>query len=253
MSFEGKVVLITGASSGIGAGAAIHLSRLGASVAIVGRDAEKLNHVTQQIHEAGSPEPLEIIADLTTDAERIICETIDRFGKLDVLVNNAGILINSGEILDNLEVFDRTMNVNVRSVLQLTKLALPYLEESKGNIVNTSSILGSVAFPSGIAYAMSKAAIDHFTRCAALDLASKGIRVNAVCPGIVITPLFETMGMDAEAREQLFETSKETYPLGRVGNVDDISNSIAFLANDAASHITGILLTVDGGKHLVKY
>lgn len=244
-------MLITGASSGIGAGAAIHLSRLGASVAIVGRDAEKLNCVTQQIHEAGSPEPLEITADLTTDAERIISETVDRFGKIDVLVNNAGIVIMPGKTLDNLETYDRIMEVNVRSVLQLTKLALPYLEESKGNIVNTSSILGSIAVPTGISYAMSKAAIDHFTRCAALELAPKGIRVNAVCPGVVVTPVFETMGMDAEAREQFFETGRKTYPLGRVGNVDDIANGIAFLANDASSHVTGILLTVDGGKHLV--
>lgn len=252
MSLSGKVILVTGASSGIGADAAIHLSKLGANVAIVGRDAAKLHAVAQQIIQAGSPQPLEIVADVTKDTDKIINNTIQKFGKLDVLVNNAGIAKFSQEPLGTLEIYDSIMDTNVRSVLALTKIAVPHLEKTKGNIINISSIAGSIVIPTGTAYAMSKAALDHFTRNAAIELAPKGIRVNAVNPGAVDTPIFTSIGMDEEGRRQFLENCKTSYPVGRAGIVDDVSNAIAFLAQDASNFITGHLLTVDGGKHLVK-
>lgn len=249
MSFAGKVVLVTGGSSGIGADAAIHLSKLGASVAIVSIDPKNLNIVAQKIISAGSPKPLEITADVTKDAERIISQTIEHFGKLNVLVNNAGIAELSQEPLGTVDMYDRIMNTNVRSVLVLTKLAAPHLAKTKGNVINISSIAGTIVVTHGTAYAMSKAAIDHFTRCAAIELAPLDIRVNAVSPGAIETPILQTFCADVD---KFVEGCKGSYPLRRIGQVNDTSEAIAFLASDAASFITGHLLTVDGGKTLAK-
>lgn len=251
MSFNGKVVLITGAGSGIGANTAIHLSKLGASVAIVDRDAEKLNDVQQKIVSLeNAAAPLKILADVTTDAERIIDSTVAHFGKLDVLVNCAGIA-ELGSIEDlTIESYDRIMNVNVRSVLSLSQLAIKHLEVTKGNIVNLASVYGIMAVPIVLPYCMSKAAVSHFTRCAALDLAKKGIRVNAVNPGVTDTPIFKTVGWSDEMIQEHFAQLAQKYPLGRIGRVDDISKAIAFIASDDASFITGQTLVVDGGISL---
>lgn len=252
MSFAGKVVLITGASSGIGADAALHLSSRGASVVVVGRNADRVSKVAKKIRDQGSPEPLEIVADVTSDPERIIDETIAAFGKLDVLVNNAGIGIGSFDTLGSLDVYDQIMATNVRAVLALTKLAVPHLERTKGNVINVSSIASSIIIPNGMGYAMSKATLDRFTQCAAVELGRKGIRVNAINPGAIVTPILEKAGIDEETQQAFYEKCKETYPAGRVGQVADTSTAIEFLAADTSSFITGHLLYVDGGKHLVK-
>lgn len=174
MSFVNKVILITGASSGIGAHAAVHLAKKGASIALVGRNEKRLIAVSEEIKSAGSPKPLVVVADITTDVERIIEETVNHFGKLDVLINNAGILSrNSIENID-LSEYDRIMNTNVRSIIHLTKLAVPHLEKTKGNILNVSSIAGFRIRPNSLAYSISKAAVNQLTKSAALDLASKG-------------------------------------------------------------------------------
>ncbi|XP_055302818.1 uncharacterized oxidoreductase TM_0325-like [Sitodiplosis mosellana] len=249
MSFDGKVALITGASSGIGADAARHLAKLGAKVSIVGRNEKRLNQVAEQIKSAGSPAPLVIVADVTKDAQRIVDETIKHFGKLDVLLNNAGVVIQDNVAEINLSEFDRIFDTNVRSVITLTKLCIPHLEKAKGNIVNVSSIAGLKAIPNVLTYCMSKAALDQFTKCSALDLASKGIRVNAINPAVIRTPIFQTVGVPVEAVEQMFEEYKTKYPVGRVGEVADTSAAIAFLAdNKTASFLTGILFPVDGGS-----
>lgn len=244
MSFEGKVVLVTGASSGIGADAARHLSKLGASVALVGRNTERLNAVAEQIKSDGSPAPLVIVADVTKDAERIINEMIAHFNKLDVLVNNAGIIERGNLETITIESLNRLLDTNVRSVIRLTQLATPHLEKTKGNVVNVSSIAGLQVRPNALQYCISKAALDQFTKCASLELAAKGIRVNSINPAAIETPIFQTIGVDLE---QFKEHVTKAYPIGRIGQVADTSNAIAFLANDAASFITGILLSVDGG------
>ncbi|XP_055325884.1 uncharacterized oxidoreductase TM_0325-like [Sitodiplosis mosellana] len=249
MSFTGKVVIVTGASSGIGADAARHLAKLGAKVSIVGRNEKRLNQVAEQIKSAGSPAPLAIVADVTKDAQRIVDKTIKHFGKLDVLLNNAGIVIQDNVTEINLSEFDRIFDTNVRSVITLTKLSVPYLEKTKGNIVNVSSVAGLKAIPNIMTYCMSKAALDQFTKCSALDLAPKGIRVNSINPAAVRTPIFETFGVNEEQAEKMLEEYKKRYPLGRVGEVHDTSAAIAYLADDeVSSFLTGILLPVDGGS-----
>lgn len=247
MEFDGKVVLITGASSGIGAEAARYLAGLGANVILVGRNQIRLDKVAAEIKSAGSPTPLAVVADVTKDSKRIIDEAVAHFGRLDVLVNNAAINVEVSVMDANIEIFDRIFNSNVRSVIELCKLSVPHLERTKGNIVNVSSVCGMVPVYSSTFYSMSKAALDQFTQCAANEFGRKGIRVNSVNPGLVITPIFEAVGMKPDEISKFIEENGKKYPVGRIGYASDISRCIAFLASDRAEFITGTLLKVDGG------
>lgn len=248
MDFNEKVVLITGASSGIGAGAAFHFSKLGANLSIVGRNEKRLREVAKEIQESTTSMPLVIVADVTKDADRIVNETIKHFKRLDVLVNNAGFSIRDNIAEADLSEFDRVFDTNVRAVINLTKLCVPHLEITKGNIVNVSSIAGLKPLRNVMTYCMSKAALDQLTKCSALDLSEKGIRVNSINPLAVRTRIYETYGVSPEHYEKAMEQYKDLYPVGRVGNVSDTSEAIAFLANNAtASFLTGINLPVDGG------
>lgn len=170
MSFENKVILITGAGSGIGANTARYMAKLGGKVALVDCNQNGLNVVVDQIKNAGSPTPLGIVADVTKDAQRIIDETINHFGKLNILVNNVGVIVVDSINKFEINEFDRIFNVNLRSVVILTKLAVPHLEKTKGNIVNVSSLAGLRAVENMMSYGMSKAALDQFTKCSALGM-----------------------------------------------------------------------------------
>jgi NAD(P)-dependent dehydrogenase (short-subunit alcohol dehydrogenase family) len=253
--FANKVVLITGASSGIGAGAAIHFSTLGASLALVGRNAAKLEETKQKCLEKLSAENvLTIIGDLTKeDACKLALEqTIKKFAKLDVLVNSAGILTPGNWENTTLEQFDESMNINVRSIFLLTQLAMPHLLKTKGNIVNVSSVTGLRAFPGVLSYNISKAALDQMTRCIALEVAPQGVRVNSVNPGVIVTEVHKRGGMSEEQYAKFLEHSKTTHALGRVGTTEEVAKSIAFLASDQqASFLTGVTLPVDGGRNVM--
>ncbi|XP_031638614.1 uncharacterized protein LOC116350809 [Contarinia nasturtii] len=254
MSFEGKVILITGASSGIGADASLHLASKGASVSIVGRNEKRLHEVAEKIKKSGFP-VLSIIADVTKDAERIVNETIEHFGKLDVLVNNAGFGIQDNVATANISEFDRVFDTNIRGIITLSKLCVPHLEKTRGNIVNVSSVAGLRAFPNAMSYCMSKAALDQFTKCSALDLAPRGIRVNSINPASVRTNFLKALLGDKyspELEEKAYNGRGSQYPVGRAGEVSDTSHAIAFLANQqSASFLTGIILSVDGGSLLI--
>ncbi|KAH8307755.1 hypothetical protein KR044_012679 [Drosophila immigrans] len=252
-SFKDKVIIVTGASSGIGAATAVHLSRLGGQLVIVGRNVKKLKETADNILAAGGSAALQLEADMTKkgDVEQIVAASIKHFGKLDVLVNNAGI-IELGSIENtSLEQYDRILDTNVRAVYQLTLLATPELIKTKGNIVNVSSVNGIRSFPGVLAYNISKAAIDQFTRCVALELAPKGVRVNAVNPGVIITELQKRGGLNDEAYAKFVERAKETHALGRPGEAQEVAAAIAFIASDDASFSTGISLPVDGGRHVM--
>lgn len=251
MDFKGKVVLITGASSGIGAETALYFSRLGASLSLIGRNADNLNDVVQKCSENGTVAPLAIIADVTKDASNIINKTIEHFGQLDVLINNAGRGAAGTIETTTLEQYDEMMNLNVRSVYELTMLAAPHLIKTKGNIVNVSSVAGLRAFPNFLAYCMSKSALNQFTQCVALELAPKGVRVNAVNPAVIRSNFHYNAGMSDEAYKAYLESCKATHALGRVGNANEVAAGIAFLASDAATFITGTLLPIDGGKAIM--
>ncbi|XP_061625280.1 3-oxoacyl-[acyl-carrier-protein] reductase FabG-like isoform X1 [Phyllopteryx taeniolatus] len=251
-SLKGKVTLITGASSGIGAGTSVLFAKLGAVLALNGRDVENLQKVAKECKECGGgAEPLLVPGDLTDEdtVKRIVPEVMARFGRLDVLVNNAGILAMGGIETSDLATYDRVMNINVRSVYHLTQVCVPHLIKTKGSIVNVSSITGMRPVPGILAYCMSKSVIDQFTRCVALELASKQVRVNSVSPGVVATNVFKRAGMDEKANAKVLEQCKLTNALGRPGEVDEVANSIAFLASDTASFITAVNLPIDGGHH----
>lgn len=246
---EGKVALVTGATSGIGRATALRFAETGARVAAIGRDGEKLTEVVKEIKDAGG-DCLSIRADVTVQpiARRIIMETMDNFGALDILVNAAGHLAN-GTIEDTpLAIWDAMMNVNLRAVFNLMQQSIPHLEKTRGNIVNVSSVTGLRAFPGVLAYCVSKAGVDQLTRCAALELATKGIRVNAVNPGVVVTDIHKRGGMSEEAYAAFLEHSKQTHPLGRVGAPREVAELILFLASDRASWVTGATYSIDGGR-----
>ncbi|HEX6717499.1 MAG TPA: glucose 1-dehydrogenase [Pyrinomonadaceae bacterium] len=247
--FAGKVAFVTGATSGIGQACAIAFAEAGAKVVGVGRKANALREVEEKVREIGS-EALTIEADLSheREAERAVQHAVAWLGGIDVLVNAAG-HISTGSIENtSLQAWDDMMNVNVRAVFQLMQKALPSLIERRGNIVNVSSVTGLRAFPGVLAYCVSKAALDQLTRCAALELAPKGVRVNAVNPGVVVTQIHKRGGMSEEAYDAFLEHSKTTHPLGRVGHPEEIASLVLYLASDQASWITGATYSIDGGR-----
>jgi len=248
MSLLGKVALVTGASSGIGAATAIQLAKLGASVSLTGRNLENLQATASK---CDSSSPLIIQGDVAKeeDCSRIVAQTVEKFGRLDVLVNNAGVLEMGTIETTSLEQYDRVMATNVRAVLHLTMLAVPHLEKTEGNVVNVSSVNGIRSFPGVLAYNISKAALDQMTRCVALELAPKKVRVNSVNPGVIVTELQKTGGLDDEKYAKFLEHSKTTHALGRVGQPEEVAKAICFLASDDATFSTGVCLPVDGGRH----
>ena len=182
------------------------------------------------------------------DAERAVRDTVAAFGGIDILVNAAGIIKNGTIESTSPEDWDYLMNVNVRAPFCLTQQAMPYLIERKGNVVNVSSVNGLRAFPGVLAYCVSKAALDQLTRCVALEMAPKGVRVNSVNPGVTLTQLHRTSGMDEETYQAFLERSKTTHPLGRVGRSEEVADLILFLASPRAGWITGASYSIDGGR-----
>jgi NAD(P)-dependent dehydrogenase (short-subunit alcohol dehydrogenase family) len=246
---EGRVALVTGATSGIGRATALRFAREGANLALVGRNGEALEEVAGEILRGGRS-VLKIHADVTDEEQsRLAVETAaEHFGGIDVLVNAAGVISNGTVETTPLAEWDAMMNVNLRSVFHLMQLAAPHLEKRPGNVVNVSSVTGLRAFPGVLAYCVSKAGVDQLTRCAALELAPKGIRVNAVNPGVVVTDIHKRGGMGEKKYADFLEHSKTTHPLGRVGTAAEVAELILFLASDRAAWITGATYSIDGGR-----
>ena len=246
---EGRAALITGATSGIGHATAVRFAVEGARVALVGRDAAGLKETAAEVAARGA-EAVEIQADVTVEAHarRAVETAAERLGGLDVLVNAAGIISNGTVETTQLSDWDAMMNVNLRSVFHLMQLAAPHLERRPGAVVNVSSVTGLRAFPGVLAYCVSKAGVDQLTRCAALELAPKGVRVNAVNPGVVVTQIHRRGGMAEERYADFLEHSKTTHPLGRVGAAEEVAELILFLASDRAAWITGATYSIDGGR-----
>jgi NAD(P)-dependent dehydrogenase (short-subunit alcohol dehydrogenase family) len=246
-----QVAVVTGASSGIGRATAMRFARSGAAVVAVGRSREALSDVASALTTQGSE--VEIVeADVTVDtaARRIVQSALDRFGRLTTVVNAAGI-IGSGTIETTTDAQWREMlAVNVDAPFRLMRAAAQALAATKGSVVNVSSVTGLRAFPGVLAYCVSKAAVDQLTRCAALEMAPAGVRVNAVNPGVVVSNLHRRGGMDADRYAAFLEHSKTTHPLGRPGEPAEIAELIYFLASDGAAWITGETISIDGGRHL---
>jgi NAD(P)-dependent dehydrogenase (short-subunit alcohol dehydrogenase family) len=244
-------VIVTGASSGIGRATALRFGREGASVLLVGRDEGALRQVATAVGQSGGEAEI-LTADVTQpDAPvRIVSTAVARFGGLTTLVNAAGI-IGSGSIETTTdEQWDSMLDINARAPFRLMREATPALMRSKGSVINVSSVTGLRSFPGVLAYCVSKSAIDQLTRCAALELAPKGVRVNAVNPGVVISNLHRRGGMDEDKYAAFLEHSKSTHPVGRAGDPQEIADLIYFLASPNAAWITGETISIDGGRHL---
>ncbi len=249
--FAEKVVIVTGATSGIGRATALRFAAAGACVAAVGRRTDALEEVSAEIEKRGG-RCLAIQTDLSleTAPADLISKAIAHWGGIDVLVNAAG-HISSGTIeTTSLEAWDKMLDINLRTVFRLMQAATPALVERRGSVVNVSSVTGLRSFPGVLAYCVSKAALDQLTRCSALELAAKGVRVNAVNPGVVITEIHKRGGMDDEAYAAFLDHSKGTHPLGRVGEPHEIAELIFFLASEQAGWITGATYSIDGGRAL---
>jgi NAD(P)-dependent dehydrogenase (short-subunit alcohol dehydrogenase family) len=248
---KGQVAIVTGASSGIGRAVARRFGGSGAAVLAVGRDDGALRDVVGEVEAAGGTAGL-CVADVTAaDAPaRIVDAALDRFGELTTLVNAAGV-IGSGTVENTTDAqWDAMMDINARAPFRLMRAATPALSASRGSIVNVSSVTGLRAFPGVLAYCVSKAAIDQLTRCAALELAPRGVRVNAVNPGVVVSNLHRRGGMNEESYAAFLERSRETHPLGRPGSAEEIAELCFFLASPGAGWITGETVSIDGGRHL---
>lgn len=251
MRFDGKVALITGGNSGIGEATALRLAAEGAAVALVARDRERGEQLVERITSDGG-EAAFFACDVRQ--EEPVRSTIDavaeRFGRLDIVFNNAGIINFGSVVTASVAEWDDLMATNVRSIFLVSRYAVPHLiAAGGGSIINVGSNLGLVGTRGLVAYAASKGAVIQLTRAMALDHADDGIRVNCVCPGTIETPMVQRqrIGRTEEELRQSAERVKQRFPIGRLGTPEEVAAVVAFLASDEASFITGAIYSVDGG------
>lgn len=252
--FHQKIVIITGGTSGIGAATAKLFAKKGATVVITGRRHDRGEEVVKQIKEFGG-EAIYIEADqkMAEDCERVVDECIKKYGGIDILFNNAGIVVQ-GRAEDTSEVeWQAVMDLNITAVWRMSKLVIPQMrKKGKGVIVNNASDWGIVGGKDAVAYCTSKGAVIQMTKAMALDHACENIRINAVCPGDTFVKRWVEEGYfqdsgPVDEKTARDESGKEI-PMGRVGEVEEIANTVVFLASDEASYITGTTLVVDGGN-----
>ena len=242
MRLKDKTAIITGGGTGIGLATARAFYQEGAKIILFGRRKEKLEKAVEKLGDSA----IIVQGDMTNnnDLDQLINETLHNFKKIDILVNNAGLFNGSPlhEISDS--QWDEIMDINIRSVFQLTRRVLPaMLSQKYGSIIHISSILGLIAVPQVAAYNVSKGALNQFSRSIAVEYGSSGIRSNSICPGLIATDMTADLMKDADLMK---EWSKE-YPIGRFGKPEDVANACLYLASDESSFVTGITLPVDGG------
>ncbi len=246
---SGKVALITGGGTGIGRAIALAFAREGASVAVAGRRLEKLREVIVEVQKAGGA-GLAMECDVTRarDVERAVKGTVERFGRLNVLVNNAGTLhVSTVEGISE-EEWDRMMTVNLKGPFLMSRAVLPEFRKCGGGaIVNIGSVLGLVAVKDRAAYCASKGGVTMLTKAMAIDHAEEKIRVNCICPSIVETELVKGVFNETEQGRALRKARIATIPLGRIGSPADVAEMAVFLASEESSWLTGAAIPLDGG------
>ena len=239
---DGKNALVTGAGRGIGMGASIALAESGANVTLVSRTEKELKDLTDHINSQGYKASYEV---LDVNVEDDVSNFIKNSDPFDILINNAGTNRPAKLVDTKIDDFDYVMSLNVRSVINLTKLVVKKMLDNnvKGSIINVSSQMGHVGGPNRTTYCSSKFAIEGFTKSLAIELGPEGIRVNAICPTFIQTPMTEPFLKDEEFKK----TTIGMIPIGRLGEVTDLMGPFVFLASDASSLMTGSSILVDGG------
>ncbi|KAI6193676.1 hypothetical protein M3Y96_01044000 [Aphelenchoides besseyi] len=253
MSFKGKVVIVTGSSSGIGSDCAVLFAEDGASVTIHGQSNERLKETEKLLEKANVPSDrwLRVVGPIESvdTQKKLIEKTVEKFGRIDVLVNNAGLYRKNDLDPESLENFEYLVDVNLKSVVSLTRLALPHLEKTGGNVVNVSSIYGQRGTAALSNYAITKAGVEQFTRNAAIAYGKRGVRVNAVSPGAIESRFGTRDGTDPATANAAYRYFLDrTVPLNRMGKPREVSQVIWFLASDRASYVHGAVYFVDGGS-----
>jgi NAD(P)-dependent dehydrogenase (short-subunit alcohol dehydrogenase family) len=250
MTLDGKIVLVTGATSGIGAAIAEAAAGAGAIQMLSGRSVERGETVCRTVEAIGASAAF-VAGDLSDPAfaDRLVDATVERFGRIDVLVNNAGLIFRGSIEHCTDEEWHRTMAVNLHAVFYLSRAAVRAMKRQGGGaIVNIASDWGLVGGPNALAYCASKGAVVQMTRSMALDHAADHIRVNAVCPGDTATPMLDSaIALRGVDREEGLKQLGAAVPMGRVGTPEEIAKPVIFLASDDAAYITGATLAVDGG------
>lgn len=246
MRLEGKVAIITGAGSGIGRATSIKFAQEGAKVVAVDVNVDGINETVKEIEQIGGvARGYKMDVTNRSEIEEVVEKTVKEFGKLDVLVNNAGITKDSTLKKMTEEQWDAVININLKGVFNCGQIAaLQMIEQKSGVILNAASVVALYGNFGQTNYAAAKFGVVGMTKTWAKELGRKGIRVNAVAPGFIRTPM--TAGMP----ENVLKGMEESTPLGRLGEAEEIANAYAFLASEEASYITGTVLSVDGGKTL---
>jgi len=239
---EQKVVIITGAGSGIGEATAKRFAKEGYAVVLNGRTKSKLHRVADEI---GADQLLIQSGDVSKseDVQALVNQTIERFGRIDVVVNNAAIAVFEPIDTISLENWNRQIEINVNGPFLVIKYALPHLEKTSGAIVNVSSVSGIGGDWGGFAYNTTKGALNLMTKGLALDLGPKSVRINAVAPSLTVTDMSEFV----RDNKDIMTEFKDRLPMGRAGKPDEVANVIAFLGSEDARFVNGAILTVDGG------
>lgn len=252
--FEDKVIIITGAASGIGKATAIKFSQLGGIVIIADINASEGNETLTIIKKQGG-KGLFIKTDISSDQDcRHLINTVEKhYSKIDILVNNAGIEI-SGAFDDFTEInFDRLVSINLKSVFLCSKYAIKgMLQRKSGQIINLASVASFTPWPNDAVYSMTKAGVLMLTKAMAMEYASHGIRVNAVAPGMIDTPMTDrALALSSVNLSKAKKMKGQLFPLGRIGTADEVANAILFLSSNYSNFTTGVVLPVDGG-YLIK-
>lgn len=252
MTMDGKVALVTGSTTGIGEATARALAAAGATVLLHGRNEERGNMVLADIHIAGGTAGL-MVGDVADPAfcQQLVDECVSRFGRIDVLVNNAGVLPEGTALETDDELWMQTMQVNLNAAFFLSRAAVRHMVDAGGgNIINISSEWGLNGEPGFVAYCTTKGGLLQMTRCMALDHARQNIRVNAVCPGEIHTQMVDNW-LASEGGDPAENLAKlaSGIPMQRVARPEEVAGCVVFLASDAASYVTGSALSVDGGNN----